>query len=311
MNAKDIKIIFLGTPQIAATILSGLIKNGYNISSVVTQPDRPRGRSDEPVKSPVKTLAVEHHLSLFQPQTKSELEEYIVREKPDLAIITAFGMILTGKTVKVPKYGTLNVHPSLLPKYRGPWPVGASILSGDQKTGITIMQVNEKMDEGNIISQVEYPLNGSETTPELTQILANLSVRLLTNTIPKWLDGGIKAIKQDHTKASYTKLEKKDDGKIDWEKMSAPEIERMSRAYAPWPGIYTYFKGKKLDLFDIFVKDVKVKTGEVAEENGEILIGTKNGSISPAYVKIEGRSKIPLTDFVRGHQDFIGSKLGK
>jgi methionyl-tRNA formyltransferase len=310
MNHKDLKIIFMGTPQIAATILSGLLTEGYKISAVVTRPDKAQGRSKEPQKSPVKELAEKNNVSVFQPNTKLELEGYISTQKPDLIVVCAFGMIITKKTLETAKYGAINVHPSLLPKYRGPWPIGAPILNGDRITGTTIMVMSEGMDEGDILSQEEIRLNGTETTPELTERLAIISSALLLKTIPKLIEGIIKPKKQNTKEASYTKMEKKEDGKIDWNK-EATEIERQSRAYTPWPGTYTSLDGKKLDLFDIFVKEIEIPKGVVKEIDGEILIGTQKGAISPAFVKIEGKSKIAVSDFARGHQSFIGATLGE
>jgi methionyl-tRNA formyltransferase len=308
-NSK-LKRVFMGTPEISAIVLESLINSDYKPFSVVTRPDKPTKRSKEPQESPVKTLAQENGIALFQPNTKLELEDYICSEKPDLIVVAAFGMIITKKTLEVPKFGAINVHPSLLPKYRGPWPIGAPILNGDAKTGTTTMLMSEGMDEGDVLTQVEIPLTGHESTPELTDILANLSTKLLLETLPEWINGHLTPRRQDDSQATYTKMAKKEDGHVDWSKQSADEIERMSRAYQDWPGTFTFWNDKKIDLYDISIlAETNLGAGEVSMIDSKLAIGTKNGAISPAFLKIEGKNKVTSADFLRGYPDFIGSNL--
>lgn len=294
----------MGTPEIGALILQALIDDGYQIDAVVTRIDKPKGRHGEPKKSPVKSLAEKHQLRIFQPQNKVELEEFVVSEKPDLIVVTAFGMIITKSTLEAVKFGAINVHPSLLPKYRGPAPISGPILADDRKTGTTIMLMDEKMDEGDILAQKEYPLTGKENTPDLTETLAKISAELLLKTLPRFLSGQIKPRVQNHAAATYTKMVQKGYGKIDWQNQTAAEIERMSRAYHPWPGVFTFWNSKKLDLYDIKTETLPLTPGKVTTHGPEIIIGCKDGIVIPAHLKLEGRKKITSSEFLRGYPDF-------
>ncbi len=299
----------MGTPEIGARILQALIDDGYQINAVVTRIDKPKGRHGEPEKSPVKLLAEKHHLRIFQPQNKLELEKFVVSEKPDLIVVTAFGMIITKLTLEAAKFGAINVHPSLLHEYRGPAPISGPILAGDKITGITIMLMDEKMDEGDVLAQKEYPLTGKENTPDLTATLTNISAELLLKTLPEFLSGQIKPQAQNHTAATYTKMVKKEDGHVKWHEQEAPEIEKMSRAFQPWPGIYGFWNGKKIDFYDIKMTDLPLEAGKVTTHGDEILIGTKNGVIIPGFLKLEGKNKVTAAEFLRGYPEFKGSKL--
>lgn len=305
----NLKTIFMGTPEIGARILQALIDAGYQINSVVTRMDKPKGRHGEPEKSPVKILAEKHHLKLFQPKNKLELEEYVISQKPDLIVVTAFGMIITGPTLDAAKLGAINVHPSLLPLYRGPAPISGPILAGDKKTGTTIMLMNEKMDEGDILAQKEYPLTGQETTPNLTETLAKISADFLLPTLPKYLAGQIKPQKQDDAAATYTKMVKKEDGHLNFENQTAADIEKMSRAYTPWPGVYAFWNGKKLSLFDISTANLPLSPAKVTTHGDEILIGTKEGVIIPHFLQLEGKNKIAAAEFLRGYSSIKSSIL--
>jgi len=303
------RVLFMGTPHIAAVILESLTKSPYKPSIVVTRPDKPRRRSKAEIESEVKTLALKNHINVFQPQNKIELEVFTLKEKPDLIIVCAFGMIITKKTLDAAKFGAINIHPSLLPKYRGPSPITAPILAGDRKIGTTIMLMNEKMDEGDIIAQKEISLDGQETTPQLTEKLAIISAQLLVETLPRYLEGKIKPQPQNHNKATYTKIIKKEDGKINFQKQTAVEIERMSRAFSPWPGVFAFWKNKKLDLSEIKVHNLPLEPGKITTHKNEILIGTKEGVIEPKYLKIEGKNKIAAEEFLRGYPNFKNSTL--
>lgn len=314
MNSKNpnrIKNIFLGSPEIGAIILKKLLENGVNIEAVITRPDKPQGRGKKIEKTPVKILAEEKGLKVFQPLTKEEFVKTIKEIEPDLGIIAAFGMIIPKEALELPKHGMINFHPSLLPKYRGPAPIPAAILAGDKKTGVTIIEVTEKMDAGDILAQKEITLNGKETTPELSEKLANLGAEMLTQLIRKIESSpsNLPRKVQNEKIASYTKFISKDQGRIDWKKMTAKEIERMSRAFTPWPGIYTYWNNKKIDLYDIEVANKKVKPGQVKREGKKIIIGCRNNSISVSKIKIEGKSKISSEEFIRGYPDFIDTNL--
>lgn len=299
----------MGSPKIAADILEYIIKSGIKISAAITRPDKPKGRGKELVLTDVKQISQKAGIPVFTPTNKAELTELVENLKPDMVIVAAFGMMLPPAVFDTPKYKALNVHPSLLPKYRGPAPIEAPILNGDTETGVSIMLISEGMDEGDILAMGKLTLKGTENSPELEKKLANLGGKLITDVIPKWVNGEIAPLKQTDSDATYTKMLKKDDGKIDWENQTASQIEKLSRAFTPWPGIYTFWNGKKLDFYNIEVINYKLEPGKVELRNSRILIGTKEKSISPKMLKIEGKNKVTADDFIRGYSNFIGSNL--
>jgi methionyl-tRNA formyltransferase len=304
-------IIYLGSPDISADVLERLIIGGLKISAVVTRPDKPKGRSNRPEKTPVKIFAESRNIPVFEPQNKAELTEVFMKLKPDLGIVAAYGMIIPKEALNIPKYGLINFHPSLLPLYRGPDPIAMPIMCGEIKTGVSIITVSEGMDEGDILAQEDFPLTGIETTPELEKSLSALGAKMLLSLVPKYIKGAVKPKPQDHTKATYTHLMKKEDAEIFWDKYWAKGIEQAYRAFTPWPGIYSYFKGKKIDFYDIDVVSGKFKPGVVINMDGRILIGTLKGAIAPKYLKLEGKNKVTAEEFIRGYPDFINTNLIK
>jgi methionyl-tRNA formyltransferase len=313
-NKKEIqlsaqKIVFMGTPEIAADVLTKLLTFGIGISAVITRPDKPKGRGQNFEKSPVKILAEEQKIPVYEPKTKNEFTNTFKELKPDLGIIAAYGMIIPKEAIDIPKHGVINFHPSLLPLYRGPSPVSMTIKAGEKKTGITIILVAEEMDAGDILAQKEYQLSGEETTPELEKILAGIGAKMIASLLPQYVKGEIISKAQDHLKATFTHLVKKEDAEIFWDKYQASEIEQLSRAFTPWPGIYSFWNSKKIDLYKISVVEGDFEAGLIVEKDGKILIGTKKGAISPEFVKLEGKNKTATDDFVRGHPTFIGASL--
>ncbi|HUD08635.1 MAG TPA: methionyl-tRNA formyltransferase, partial [Candidatus Saccharimonadales bacterium] len=215
---KNLKIIFFGTPKFAAVILKSLLDNKFDMAAVFTQPDKKVGRKQEVAYSPVKDLAQKNKIEIFQPQSlrESGLSEAIKEIKPDLFVVAAYGKILPKDILEIPELGAVNIHTSLLPKYRGASPVQCAILSGAKKTGITLMKMNEKMDEGDILVQEKIKIGENDTTDTLMKKMAELGAKMITNFIPGWVEGKIKPVRQDHSKATYCKPVKRDDGKIDW-----------------------------------------------------------------------------------------------
>ncbi len=235
-------ILFFGTPEFALPTLRGLIEAGYPIVGVITNPDEPIGRKHILTPPPVKTLAEKYSIPIFQPEKlRRELWD---REIPsaDLFIVAAYGKIIPKSILEIPKYGTLNIHPSLLPRWRGAAPIQSAILAGDVDTGVTIMQLDEFMDHGPIMAQEIVHIGKRKITyPELHDELAEVGAKLLLETIPKWVDGAIIPTLQNDTKAIYCATLTKDNGRIDW-KRPAQEIERMARALNPWPGTWTLWR---------------------------------------------------------------------
>ncbi len=286
------KIVFMGTPEFSVAILEALINSNYEVAAVITNPDAPIGRKQILTPSPVKQLIANGKwpIEVFQPATKSELlaiSHKLLAIKPDLAIVAAYGKIIPKNILDIPRYGTINVHPSLLPKYRGASPIQNAILNGDKETGITIMKVDEEMDHGNIISNLKTQISKVDTYDSLSQKLAISGAELLIKVIPDYISGKIKPVEQKHTEATYTKIIKKEDGKIDWSK-SAEEIERMIRAFYPWPTAWTVWNGKILKILE-------------AEVHGSNLAIKK--------LQLEGGKILSIKEFLNGHKDFNMARL--
>ena len=233
MKSQKPKIIFFGTPEFSVKILEALRDNNLAPDLIITAPDKPVGRKMHLTSSAVKTWAKTHNVPVEYDYKN------LITLKPDIGIVASFGKIIPADILKIPRYGFLNVHPSLLPKFRGSSPIQSAILSGDKETGVTIMLLNEKMDEGLILTNNKLQISNNITAKELEEKLAELGGKLLVETIPKWINGEIKPQLQDHGKATYTKKIMKEDGLIDWNE--PPEIiDRKIRAFTPWPGAYTF-----------------------------------------------------------------------
>jgi len=297
MDKAKSKIIFLGTSFFGADILEGIIGSGYILSAVFTSQDKPAGRKMALTSSPVRRIAEKYRFPVRQPGDFNELKLMIKEISPDLAIVSDYGQIIPKNILGFSKYGFLNVHPSLLPRYRGPSPIQSTILNGDKKTGVTIILMDEKIDHGPIASQEELiSFNGRENYQELSKKLAKLGVSLLIRGIPFWLSGEIKTVAQNEKDATYTKIIKKEDGRIDWSK-PAGEIERKIRAFSYWPGAFAFFK--KSDK----VLRVKIIDAFTAEKDDRAKISIKCGKDYLIIRKLqpEGRKIMAVEDFIRGY----------
>ena len=283
MENNKIKIIFAGTPEFGAIILDGLINAKYSPILVITAKDKPKGRKKILTPPPVKVLAERYRIPVAQPEKIINLKSQIFDLKPDLMIVAAYGQILPKEILEIPKYGCLNIHPSLLPSWRGPSPIQYTILNGDKKTGVTIIKMTEKVDAGPIVAQKELNfLTGKETFEMLNNKLAKLGAELLIETIPRWLKGEIKLKPQDESKATYSKILTFEDGKIDWKK-PIDYIDRQVRALNPEPGTYTFYKGKILKILETEI------------QNNKLII---------KKVHLAGKKPMSFEEFLRGHPDF-------
>jgi methionyl-tRNA formyltransferase len=264
----------------------------------------------------VKKLALEWQIPVVQPETfeSSEVVEKLSSFQPELVIVAAFGFILPPEVLSLPKFACLNVHPSLLPRHRGPSPVANTILCGDELTGVTIMLMDAGLDTGPILAQKKVGISFMDTTGSLSSKLADVGARLLLEALPKWLGGELKPQAQDESQATYSKLITSKDGEIDWH-LPALELWRMVRAYNPWPSCYTWCQGKRLKIHKALPLgdggggDI----GEVialAEQPG-VGVVTKQGILGLCQVQLEGKREMPVSDFVRGKRDFIGCVLGQ
>ena len=303
---KKIRTILIGTPEFAVRIFKKLKEVGLpsvEIVGVVTVEDKPVGRKQELTPSPIKKWALGVKLPILQ----------LGKINADLIIAAAYGQIIPKEILVLPKFGALNIHPSLLPKYRGASPIQTAILNGDKETGITIILMDEKMDHGDIVASSKFKVQSSKITyNELSEKLADLGADLLIKTLPNWIEGKIKPRPQDHSKATFTKIIKKEDGKINWNK-SAEEIERMIRALDPWPGIFTFWNNKQLKILQAnctSLNDVHKKVGEVFLTNDKKLaIKTGNGILILKQVQLEGKRMMPAKDFLNGHPGIVGAIL--
>lgn len=251
-----LNIIFFGTPEFAVPSLKILNKN-FKIAAVFCEPDKPFGRKQEIKEPPIKILAKKLGLRVFQPESIKTSAKIIKKLNPDIAVAVAYGQIIPKKILDIPKFGFLNLHPSLLPKYRGPSPIQNAILNDDRKTGITIILLDEKMDHGPILAQKKVKLFGNETTEILYNRLSKIGAKLLVMTLLNCVSGKIKPKEQNHKKTTFTKIIKREDGRINWNK-TAEEIERMIRAYHPWPGTFTEIDGKRLKIISASIKNKKL-----------------------------------------------------
>lgn len=317
MQNNNTKIVFFGTPPFAEKILKDLIVAGYNVAAVFTQPDKKVGRERKMKKSAVKELAEKNSIPVFEPQNleREDAKNEIAKLQPDIVVVAAYGKILPKSILEIPKYGSINIHASLLPKFRGASPVQEAIISGEEKTGVTLMLMNEKMDAGEIINQEEIALKKNDNTLALTEKLADVAGKVLVETLPLWISGAIKAIPQNEKEATYCRTIKKEDGKISWND-PAEAIFRKWRAYYFWPGIFAFFPSKigkkRLKLEEIEVeenKDIGESPGKVIKYRGRIAVQTKKGLIVLKKVQLEGKKIMSAEDFAKGHKFFLDSVL--
>ena len=312
----------MGTPQCVIPVLDALVSMELDVAAVYTQPDKPAGRGRPSQPPPVKLYAQELGSRVVQPSSlkSAEAQTDLGSVGPDLIVVAAYGRILPAEVLKIPKYGCLNVHPSLLPKYRGPSPVVTALLNGDAYTGTTIMLLDEGMDSGPILSSRDVSIEaGASTTESLTPLLFQVGAELLKETIPGWVNGDIEPKPQDHSKATYTKKLERVDGQVDWE-MSAQNLERRLRAFTPWPGLFTHWQGRILKL--IAVTPIEAGHGDTTgprdpvgvvvplDENDSCVgIVTGRGVLALNTAQIEGKRPVSSEEFVRGYPAFVGSKI--
>lgn len=316
MNKKNLKILFMGTPVFAETVLTALINGGYNIAGVFTQSDKKFGRKQELQKSPVKILAEKNNLPVFAPEKlNTEAIEKIKELNPNIIIVAAYGKIIPQSILEIPQFKALNVHPSILPKYRGASPIQNALLFGEKETGTTIMLMNAGMDTGDILRQEKIAISAEDDYAALSKKLAEKSNELLLETIPLWISEKIVPQPQDSTRASYCKILKREDGKIDWDN-DAQNIHNKYRAFSPWPGIFSFWKRDdsiyrlKLNHIKLLEQTKKLQPiGKVFIFENTVAIQAKIGLIKPEEIQMEGKKNTTIEEFLKGYPDFIGSIL--
>lgn len=307
------RIVFMGTPDFAVPVLESLCDAGHKVEAVVTQPDKPRGRGKEMQHTPVKESALERNIKVYQP-VKVKDEEFVDTLRginPDVIVVVAFGQILPSSIIHLPKYGCINVHASLLPKYRGAAPIQWVIIDGEKETGITTMQMDEGLDTGDIMLKAAVAIDEKETGGSLHDKLAEMGGKLIVDTLKQVDEGSITPVKQDDSKSNYAKMLDKKLGKIDFNK-SAGEIERLVRGLNPWPSAYAFLHGKTLKIWDADVKEEKTDAapGQIIRvTKDEIEVSTGNGVLIINELQLEGKKRMDTESFLRGYKVIQGEKL--
>ena len=307
------KIVFMGTPHLSIPVLERIVDDGHEILAVYTQPDRTSGRGRRKAISPLKEYSVSKNYLVLQPENfRSNSSEINTLKKfdADIAVVAAYGILLPPEVLSAFRHGCINLHPSLLPKYRGASPVSSTILAGDKYTGVTIIQLDSGMDSGPILSQEKIKLRGDEFCDKLTMDLFMLGSKLVSKTISEFATGNIEIVQQDHDKATFTEKLSRNDGLIDWTK-GFNRIWKEIRAYNPWPGSHTKFKGKNLKIIEAKIStENKSPSGYVSIHRNEVYVGTSDGSLNVKKLQVEGGNIVLASDFARGHKDFENSVLG-
>lgn len=307
------KIIFMGTPDFSVPILEALLQAGHNVVLAVTQPDQPKGRGKAVQFSAVKTAAAAHQIPVYQPKRIREPEcvSYLKTFEADIMVVAAFGQILSEDILTMPRYGCVNVHASLLPKYRGASPIQWAVLNGDKISGVTTMQMDAGIDTGDILEKTEIVLDKDETGGSLFDKLSDAGAKLCVQTIAHIQDGTVTRTKQEEAQATHVGMITKQMGKVDWTK-SAAEIERQIRGLDPWPGTYTSLHGKTLKLWKAAVLEggASAQAGQIVyADKQQLVIQTGEGRLSLLEVQLEGKKRMRIDAFLRGHQIEPGQQL--
>ncbi|MDP2913140.1 MAG: methionyl-tRNA formyltransferase [Candidatus Omnitrophota bacterium] len=314
------RMVFFGTSEFAIPVLRELIAVRHNVLALVTRPDRKSGRNLKVSPPPTKVLALAKNIPVYQPQDVSSREsaEYLAGLDADLFVVISFGQILKKEILSLPKFYSINLHGSLLPKYRGASPTNWAIINGDKLTGVTVIKMNERMDEGDIILKREIAIGPEDTNITLNEKLSGLGAEALSEAIDLIAsNGNIDLEKQDDSEATYAPKLKKEDGLINWNE-PAIAIHNKVRGLIPWPGAYTHYEGKILKILNTGVPDTPfcgkgIKTGEVVDiiKNEGILTHTGSGNILIKHLQLEGKKALDADSFVRGHRIPGGYHFGE
>jgi methionyl-tRNA formyltransferase len=313
MQPQDLRTVFMGTPTFALQTLQGLIDAGCHLVGVYTQPDRPKGRGKQLTPPPVKELALREGIPVFQPAKLRDPETVakLNRLKPDLIVVVAYGQILPKSVLDIPRYGCINVHASLLPKYRGAAPINKAIMDGEVETGVTTMFMDTGLDTGDMLVKKTLPIGPEETAGALHDRLAVLGREAMEETLARLCAGTLKRQAQNDDQSSYAPLMKKEDGRIDWSR-SARDIHNQVRGLDPWPGAYTTFEGATLKLAATRpVNEGEGRPGTVLAADAQgVKIACGSGFLVVKELQLAGRKRLPAADFLRGCPLAPGTVLG-
>ncbi len=309
------RVVFMGTPEFALSSLEYLLLNEYEVVAVYTQPDRAAGRGRSLASSPVKKAALDRGLLVLQPVSFKEAGAVaqLASLRPDVIVVAAFGQVLPPSVLDIPRYRCINIHPSLLPKFRGPSPVAAAILAGDKFTGVSLMLMDRGLDTGPVLAQAQVPISAQDTTGSLTAKLSLIGAQLLVEILPRWTRGEIVPRPQNEAEASYTGTLSKREGAIDW-RLPAVVIWRRVRAFHPWPGCFTKWQGKQLKIIAAvsLPGEASLEAGRVVALNKEGVafgVNTGEGILGILKVQLEGKRTMSSAEFLRGQRQLIGAVL--
>lgn len=308
------RLVFLGTPDFAVPTLERIVEAGHQVLVVVTQPDRPRGRGQELAASPIKQTAVRLGLSVYQPERikPPEVAEFLASLRPEAMVVVGYGKIIPQAIIDIPPHGIINVHASLLPKYRGAAPIQWAIANGEVRTGVTTMRIDAGLDTGDILLQAETDIGEEETALELSDRLASMGAALLLETLRSVQAGGLVGRKQDSSIASYAPLLKKEDGLVDWSRPAA-EIHNRVRGFLPWPGCYSGFRGHLLHIWRTRLSDpIDGAPGSLHPARGRLRVTCGYGaSLELLELQLEGRKRISAAAFLNGQHLLDNEVLGE
>lgn len=311
------KIVFMGTPDFASEVLKSLLESEHQVLAVFTQPDKPRGRGKKISYTPVKEMALEAQIPIYQPRRIRDEEnlEILKQINPDVIIVAAYGNILPKEILDLPPYGCINIHASILPKYRGAAPIHWAIIKGETETGISIMQMDEGMDTGDVLLLERIEISEEADTGEIFAKLASLGSKMIIEVLEKIKDGKLIPVKQKEEEATYAPMLTKKDELLDWD-MSSKDIYNKIRGMNPWPGVYTYFRGDRLKIQKSILIDekqvIEYKPGEIIDFSEEgIFIAANPGTIALKIIQPAGKKQLNFKDFINGYQISRGELLGK
>lgn len=307
------KLIFCGTPRFAVPTLEKLVSGGFDVRLVVTQPDKPRGRGLELAPSPVKSRALELGLPVVQPdkiKNNDEFRQQLAAMQPEAIVVVGYGRIIPQWMIDLPPLGNINLHASLLPRYRGAAPIQWAIACGETVTGVTTMRIDAGLDTGDILQQREIPITAADTAETLAPRLAEIGADLMVQTLPALAAGTIQPSPQDHSRATLAPILKREDGLIDFQR-PAPAIVNRLRGFQPWPGAFTTFRGRQLHVWAAKAASGTAPAGEIKLEGDRFLVGCgQNTTLELLAVQPEGKKRMAARDFVHGYRPKPSERLG-
>ncbi|HXZ32727.1 MAG TPA: methionyl-tRNA formyltransferase [Terriglobales bacterium] len=311
--AESLNLIFCGTPAFAVPTLEKLVSSRFSVSLVVTQPDRPRGRGMERAPSPVKQKAIELGLPVTQPEKIKDNDEFrsrVTSIRPDAIVVVGYGRMIPQWMIELPAFGNINLHASLLPKYRGAAPIQWSIAHGDSVTGVTTMRIDAGLDTGDILLQEEVTIAPQDTAETLAPRLAAIGADVMIATLRGLAAGTVHARPQEHSQATLAPVLKKEDGRIDFHR-NAQEIWNRLRGFQPWPGAFTTFHGKNLNVWEARPTSAHLVPGEIVTDNGRLIVGCGRGTaIELLVVQPEGKKRMAAADFIHGYKPAYRERFG-